>query len=1032
VRGRVVGFLLGAAFALPLALSAQVQTREVSGTVRESGNGQPLQGATVATVGVAGGLGVVRTNEAGQYRLRVPIGEVSLIARAIGFKRVTVKVGSTQATANFTLEKDVLQLEQVTITGQTSTIESRNATTAIAQVQAADLSRAPAQDINQQLQGKVLGATINMNSGAPGGAGQIQIRGASSVIGNSQPLIVVDGVIISNEGFSSGANTVTGAGGGIATNQDAVVNRLADINPNEIESMEVLKSAAATALYGSRATNGVVVIRTKKGAPGATRFNLTQRVGTQNALRNLGFRRFTDTASIVGLSYGNGATGASFLRGRFPNGQIPSSAYVDLEKELFTNPDPSYETIASLSGGTDKTQFFASFTGRREQGLVDKTGANLLAGRVNIDHTFNSALKVSTGVNVTRNTLRRGLSNNDNTGSSPIYAFAYVPFVIDLRQKDAGGNYVVNPFNGGGNATSNPFQTFDLLRYQEDVLRSTGFVNASWNAIESSKNRVSFGTQAGFDRFQQDGQLFSPANLQYEGNDTFFGRATQSNVNQMNYNLTTNATWTFTPGKLLSATTSVGTSWERQGINLYRLRGRGLLPGTTGAAQGTQDAVQDQQEFIDQAYVASTQILAFSDRLSFVAGIRGDRSSANGNRDSLFWFPRYSASYRIDNPVWKIDNVKFRFGVGNTGNRPRFTDRWFTLGTGPLIGGRQSLVAPGTVNNPSIRPERLRETEGGIDISLYNSRIVFEGTLFEKVLTDQLFTAPVAPASGVAQLVVNAGRLRTKGGEFGLSAIPIQSRDLTWTTRATWQQFIIRSEALPAGVPRFNVPGSFGAFFGRNAIVNGVPTTAIFGRVPVYTAGNGPVGANLPYGAILGAAANTFTVRDTVLGNSQPDFQMFFTNNISWKRFSVNFLVDWRKGGDVANMTKLLYDEGGNSRDYTERVPAGYANPGNLTLGAWRYATWEAGDIRPYVESGTNVRLRELSVSYDAPKSWADRLGARSLRLTGQGRNLWMKTNYWGYDPEFNNFGNTNLNRFIDLAPFPGVRSFFFSVDLGF
>ena len=1029
MRGRVVGLLLGAALLLTPALSAQVQTREVSGTVREAGTGQPLQGATVATVGVAGGLGVVRTNEQGQYRLRVPLGEVSLIARSIGFKRVTVKVGSAQAVQDFTLEKDVLQLEQVTITGQVTTIESRNATTAIAQVQAADLTKAPAQDINQQLQGKVLGATINMNSGAPGGAGQIQIRGASSVIGNSQPLIVVDGVIISNEGFSSGANAVTGAAGAAAaSNQDAVVNRLADINPNEIESIEVLKSAAATALYGSRATNGVVIIRTKKGAPGATRFNLTQRVGTQNALRFLGARAFTDSATIVNLPYGNGASGAAFLGQAFPGGQIPASARIDLERELFSNNDPSYETVAGLSGGTEKTQYFASFTGRRETGLAPKTGANLLAGRVNLDHSFASNLKMSAGINVTRNTLRRGLSNNDNTNTSPVYAFGYLPNVIDLRRRDAGGNYIINPFNGGGNATANPFQTFDLLSYQEDVLRSTGFVNGTWNALELRQHRVSIGAQAGFDRFQQDGRLFSPANMQYEGNDTFFGRAVQSNINQLNYNLTTNATWNWTPGRFVNATTSVGTSWERQGINLYRLRGRGLLPGTTGAAQGTQDGLQDQQEFIDQAYVASTQLLAFNDRLSFVAGIRGDRSSANGVRDTLFWFPRYSASYRIDNPLPKVDNVKLRFGVGNTGNRPRFTDRWFVLGTGSNIGGSQSLVSPGTVNNPSIRPERLRETEGGIDFSLYNSRVVFEGTLFEKVLTDQLFTAPVAPSTGVAQLVVNAGRLRTKGAELGISTIPIQTRNVTWTSRATWQRFVIRSEALPAGVPRFLVPGSFGAFFGRNAIQNGIPTTAIFGRVPV----NPTTGALLPEGSVLGAAPGSFVIRDTVLGNSQPDFQMFFTNNVSYGRWSVNFLVDWRKGGGVANMTNLLFDEGSNSRDYTAPAPAGAANPGNLTLGAWRYATWEAGDIRPYVQSGTNVRLRELSVSFDAPKSWADKLGARSLRLTGQGRNLWMATNYWGYDPEFNNFGNTNLNRFIDLAPFPGVRSFFFSVDLGF
>ncbi|HEX4935715.1 MAG TPA: TonB-dependent receptor plug domain-containing protein, partial [Gemmatimonadaceae bacterium] len=306
------GFFLACLALAGLAAPAWAQaTREVTGVVRMTGTGQPLPDVTVS---LAGGTASARTNDQGQYRIRVPVADVTLIARSIGYKRQSRMVPMGQGSADFSLEKDVLLLERVTVTGQATTLSSRNATTAVAGVDGNDVVRSPGQDVVQQLQGKVVGASINMNSGAPGGAGQIQIRGVTSVLGAGQPLIVVDGIIISNESFSSGANAVTGAsGGGMPSSQDAMVNRLSDLNPQEIESVEVLKSAAATALYGSRATNGVVVIKTKKGLPGAPRFNLTQRVGTQNQLRRLGTRRFTDVQQVVDLPYGNGESGKAWM-----------------------------------------------------------------------------------------------------------------------------------------------------------------------------------------------------------------------------------------------------------------------------------------------------------------------------------------------------------------------------------------------------------------------------------------------------------------------------------------------------------------------------------------------------------------------------------------------------------------------------------------------------------------------------------------------------------------------------------------------
>ena len=233
-------------------------TREVTGRVTTA-SGQPLPGVFV---GLAGQTAGVRTNESGEFRLRVPEGDVTVVARAIGYKRGSQRIPSASASASFALDRDVLELEGVIVTGQATSIDRRNAATAVSVVSADALTRVPAVSLESALQGKVIGASINMNNGAPGGGGQIQIRGASSLIGRIEPLIIIDGVAISNAVRSNRMAVVTGS---LNSGEENGTNRLADINPNDIESVEILKSAAASAIYGSQATNGVVVITTKRG-----------------------------------------------------------------------------------------------------------------------------------------------------------------------------------------------------------------------------------------------------------------------------------------------------------------------------------------------------------------------------------------------------------------------------------------------------------------------------------------------------------------------------------------------------------------------------------------------------------------------------------------------------------------------------------------------------------------------------------------------------------------------------------------------
>ncbi len=981
---------------------ADAQTRDISGKVTQAVVGTPIADVTVSIVGQQVG---VRTNERGEFRMRVPSGEVVVLARQLGFKRQTIRLGASESTANFVLEKDVLQLEGVTVTGQATTTDRRVAATAVATVAGPELNRVPARSIESNLAGKVAGARMFENSGAPGGGAQIQIRGATSVLASGDPLYVVDGVIISNAGLSSGSSSVTRASGSTGSSQDQVVNRLADLNPNDVENIEVLKSAAATAIYGSRATNGVVVITTKRGKQGKSTWNVVQRMGTQQAQRLLGHRSYANYEEVK--PFVGGAYGDSVARAACGTGACPS---FDWQQELYGRTAPSWETLLSSAGGANNTRYFISLNDRQESGIAVNTGARRTGGRINLDQTIGTKLTASAGLDVTRNRFQRGFGNNDNAGVSPIYSLAYNPAIIDLQAKDASGRYVQMPFYTSntrpGLGTSNPFEVFNFADNVESVWRQAGNVRVAYTALSTTKNSVQLSYLAGVDRFQQEGFQYFPNYFQVEGADGFLGTANQLNASSVQMNQGVNAVWTYTPGSrwFTSATTSFGGSYETQALNQYSVRGRGLLPTRKVVLGATDIAITNgRTEFRDQSLYAQTQLLMLDEKLAVNAGVRGDRSSANGDREQYFTFPKFSASYRLVKPLTdKIEEIKFRGAWGQSGNRPRWADRDILYADGGLIGGGGSLVSAGQLGNTGVKPEVMNETEFGVDATLLGGRVGVEFSRYQRRIKDLLLTFPLAPSSGLGTQVINGGQLSVLGTEAVLSAVPIRSRDFEWTTRIIYNQNAQFTDNIP--VPAFAVAGSFGAAYGRNRIQSNTRSTLIWGNAPLRP----------------GTTAGTFVVADTILFDSNPIHTTTFNNDFSYKRFTVSALLDWRNGGYVSNMTNNLWDEGGQSRDF-------------VAEGEDRYATFNGNDIRPYIQNGSYVKLREVTVNYQAPDALAKKIpGASSLRFNLSGRNLAIFSKYWSFDPEFSNFGNSNFNRFIDLAPFPASRQFFFSVDVGF
>jgi TonB-linked SusC/RagA family outer membrane protein len=965
-------------FALAFGASpAWAQTRVVTGRVTSGATGQGIGRANVSVVGT---VIVAVTNDRGEYSLAAPDGPVRLLARAVGFKRRQVAITADQDRADIALDQDVFNLEAVVVTGQATAVAQQNLANAVATIAPEVLTRAPTATVENALQGKIPGALVQSNSGAPGGGAQITLRGVSTINGSVNPLIVVDGLVISNDAIASNMNAVTAAaGGGNASNQDNPVNRLADLNPADIANVEVLKGASAAAIYGSEAANGVIIITTKRGQTGAPRFTLTQRFGQFRLANKLGQRRFSDSADAVS------AFGHAALVGQICN---PTCPFFDFEQELYGEHTLSYETDGSVSGGTDQTSYFISGLVKRDGGIAPNTGYDKQSLRANIDQLLGSRFHLSVSTQLIHSVADRGISNNDNTSTSPYLVFPFTPSFFNLEPVN--GVYPFNPFPGNG---SNPLQTLAFLRNSEDVWRVLGTTRLRIDALTSGAHHLEFNISGGLDYYEQQNDILSPPTLNFEPADGQPGTVVLGKGSDQRLNLVGSAIYNFTPTSgRYSATTSAGFQFQDSHLNSTNAVGKTILAGQQNINQATSIVInQNQVPVRGFGMYAQEEVLAIDQRLLVTLGIRGDRSSVNGDTRKFYYFPKASASYRFLTPVSGVDELKLRGAFGQTGNPPLFGQKFTPEGTG-VIGNQFGTLSGGNAGASDIKPERQTEMEAGFDATLGNEFATFSFTYYNKTITDLLLVARVAPSTGRANRIFNGGKLRNLGQEVSLSLSPLRRAELNWILRTTFSRN--RSKVVELPVPAFQT-GGFGTSLGAFQIEQGKSATQIVGN-------------------------------EGVVGNSEPKFQMSLSNDLTWRQWSFSFLWDWKKGGDIINLTQLLYDAGNNSAD---QIPAG-----NNRISTWGGGSCATCLTKVYVQDGSYLKLREVSLTYELPPSVVGHLfgGVRYAKLNVSGRNLIRITPYKGMDPEVSNFGNQAIARNIDVAPFPPSRSFFFSIDLGF
>jgi TonB-linked SusC/RagA family outer membrane protein len=997
------------AVAMLVASAAEAQQRRITGRVTSEG-GEPLSAASVNVIGTTIGA---YTTEDGRFSLTLPTtSTVTLRVRRIGYTQRTVTAPVGQDEVTVTLARDVLQLQTQVVTGTVTAVSSENAANAVSVVSSEVLNRVAAPTIDNALQGKVAGAIITQNSGAPGGGTQIQLRGTSTINAAYSPLYVVDGVIVNNSSIQGGLNTITGASrggsaGNFSSTQDQQVNRIADLNPNDIENIQILKGPSASSIYGSKGTNGVIIITTKQGRAGKTTLDITQRVGQYRLANTMGARCFGSGAEYADWAASIlSETSAAARAANVDAYNAAANKCHDYENEFFNNNSLAYQTIAQLRGGTaGGTTYFVSGLAQRDNGLAPNDEYRKQSLRINVGQTLGSRLTLRANTELVHTLTNRGISGNDNTGISPIAIFSSTPSFYNL-QRDSSGTFPVNP--SGLLPGSNPFQNADIIKTPENVYRLIGSLVGNLSIYSSERQTVDATLTGGVDSYADRARVISPNTgyTEQAARGALAGTLFNSDANFVNANLNGSVVHRFVM-PAFTAQTSAGFRQERRESSITQILGRGVIfSSVTSVSQAAQTFPDQTQALVkDFAYFAQEEFFAFDDRLLVTAGVNAERSSNNGNQRKFYAYPKFSASYRVPLLPTMVNDFKLRAAYGRAGNQPTAGRNTFL--TPLLYEGTPGARASTIKGAEEIRPELATEIEGGFDLTLFNSRVRFSATQYRKQIDDLLLQAAIAPSTGFTSQWINGGQIVNRGTEVEFDVTAFQSERATWLSTTTFSAQKGKITQLP--VPAFNPGvGSFSTSYGNAWIQQGESPTAIQSyngcSIPLPASGSCPTASKII----------------ALVGDANPDFVMGFNNQVTVGPVRFSGLLEWRKGGDLVNLTNNYYDANDLHADTaTSRA---------------RYTAWRGG-APVYVEDAGFVKLRELTLGYELPAGLTTRLlngRAQSARLEVSGRNLYTWTKYSSLDPEVSNFSNTALGRMQDVTPYPPSRSIFFSINTTF
>ena len=970
-------------FMIPLGLLAQTAKGRIIDT---KGNAIPF--ATIVEKGTSNGT---TADDNGNFNLKVSKLPTTLDISSLGY--VSKSVTTTTGEETITLQEENVGLDEVVLSGLASNVKRANLANTVATVSSKDLVGAtPPQTLDGALAGKFTGAVVSSNSGAPGGGLSIKLRGVTSINSNSQPLYIIDGIYLDNSSIAGGLNVVSAAAaGGSASNQDNPSNRIADINPDDIENIEILKGASAAAIYGSRAAAGVIIITTKKGKAGDTKVDVSQSFGFNEVINLQGTRPFTEASVLQFFGAGN----VALFNAAKASGQLH-----DYEKELYGEKGFITNTNVGISGGNEKTTFYTGFTHNDEDGIVKNTGFVKSSARINIDHKINDFIKVSITSNYITSKADRGFFNNDNTGTTIGVSLVGTPPWAQLFP-DANGVYPNNPFGA-----SNPLQTRDLVTNNETVNRFITGGSADISIYRNDHSDLKAIVKTGLDYYTLATRAIFPKDLQFEsvdGGDN--GVSVQGTTENKNTSYSAFLVHNYRTENNVNYRTQAGLTKETFSRNSILSTAKDLIGSETNLDQaGSLQVEQTRLDQKDAGFFAQEEV-NFKDQFIATLGIRGDKSTNNGDANEVFYYPKTSLALNLHNfDFWKFDKIsqfKVRAAYGESGNFAPNGALYTSFGSTTIGGAGLGITLNGVLGDLNIKPEQQKEFETGFDLGLMSNKVNLSFTWYKKQVDDLILNASTEPSSGFTSKFVNAGKLQNTGVEIGLNIEAFDTKDFKWNSSVNF--WTNDSKITRLDIPAFNL-GAFGATLGTFRIEQGKSATQIVG------------------------------ISETGLkvhGDAEADFQMSFNNNLVYKDFELSFLWHWKQGGDNVNLSTLLFDLNGTTHDFDAK---GLDPSGTLTNGPYRTSRLGvSADV--FVQDASYLRLREVGLSYNIPKVKLERWFGKSIsgaKLGFSGHNLINIFKYNSYDPEVSNFGSNGISTGVEVLPFPSSKRFMFHLTANF
>ena len=996
-------------------------------------------------------------------------GNYFLVFSGIGFVTLEVPftVSGKEVSVNATLaEAAVNKLDEVFVTGTSAGTTRKQLGSYVSTVKAEDLNKGATGNVLAALQGKTAGAQISQNSGDPSGGMSVRLRGISSISSSSDPLYIVDGVIVNNA-----TNRVTNTQGNY-DGQNVVGNigqsRMTDINPADIERIEVLNGAAAAAIYGSRANAGVVQIFTKKGKSGTPVINFSTSVMFSSLRKKLDVNR--SATKFGGPTDGAGAQTQDILTPALTN-TTPVTRY-DYQDYIF-KPATGTDNNISVSGGSDKTKYYLSGSYFFNEGIIKNTDYQRYSFRANIDQIINKWISVNMGLNYVNSSANE--KPDGNSFYSPMNSVTILGNFHDIETRDALGNIRAV----GERGRANPVSVIEDIKQKNITNRILANVGMKWKPIKN----LAIDYTLGIDNYSQNGTTYIPP-FAYNASTGFFGGGAALDPTQNGYssaatnnffaiNHDINANYTASITKDLVSVTQVGFSQQYEKNNYLLAQGRGLAPfvQTVNGASTIIPGADERSEFsISGVFIQ--QNFKYRNNLFLTGAIRQDGSSVFGTNQRNQVYSKASASYVISSTeFWNNSSVskwwdlaKVRVAYGESGNLTgiRAYDRFNTYSSSSF-NGRTALNSSSILANENVKPERQQELEFGVDLSFLKNRLGLTVNVYNKKVSDLLINRLVAPTTGFSSLLDNVGKLENKGFEVVLTGTPIKTNDFSWNITGIYNQnknkVLNTGQSLilfatNGGAPVAIIEGQpvgifYGTFFATQGGANyqgtnstGVPNHAglILSGAGIPRLAYGIQNSTLVYTQLDYRAPSSLNGNQgapplgsvplrKIIGNPNPDYTTTLTNEFTYKKLSVRVQIDAVKGVDVFNADFRTRQGVGNGKvaelEQSGQLPRGYiasytppneANPslsvqyptGIYTIEQWR------------VDDGSFTKLRELFLSYNFGKM----KGFQDLTISFSGRNLISWDNYKGYDPEVNAGGQSTLLRGIDFGAVPIPKTF--------